>query len=33
MMLEYWRRPDQTEKKFKGDWLLTGDRGVFILKV
>ena len=29
MMLEYWRRPDQTEEKFKGDWLLTGDRGRF----
>ena len=27
MMLEYWRRPDQTKEKFKGDWLLTGDRG------
>ena len=29
MMLEYWRRPDQTEEKFSGDWLLTGDRGRF----
>jgi acetyl-CoA synthetase len=29
MMLEYWGRPDQTEEKFKGDWLLTGDRGCF----
>ena len=29
MMLEYWRRPNQTEEKFNGDWLLTGDRGQF----
>ena len=29
MMLEYWRRPNQTEEKFYGDWLLTGDRGQF----
>lgn len=28
MMLEYWRRPRETAEKFRGDWLLTGDRGV-----
>ena len=28
MMLEYWRNPRATEDKFRGDWLLTGDRGV-----
>ncbi|MEM8655371.1 MAG: AMP-binding protein [Pseudomonadota bacterium] len=27
MMLEYWQRPDATEQKFRGDWMLTGDRG------
>ncbi|HZD06012.1 MAG TPA: acyl-CoA synthetase, partial [Longimicrobiales bacterium] len=27
MFLEYWRRPDATEAKFKNDWLLTGDLG------
>mmetsp|Transcript_22728 Transcript_22728/g.37565 ORF Transcript_22728/g.37565 Transcript_22728/m.37565 type:complete len:527 (+) Transcript_22728:1539-3119(+) len=27
MMLEYWQRPDETAKKFRGDWMLTGDRG------
>lgn len=27
MMLEYWQRPDATTKKFRGDWMLTGDRG------
>jgi acetyl-CoA synthetase len=26
MFLSYWRRPEATEKKFLGDWLLTGDR-------
>ena len=29
MMLEYWNRPEQTAEKFKGDWMLTGDRGVW----
>lgn len=29
MMLEYWNRPQQTAEKFIGDWLLTGDRGVW----
>ena len=25
MFLEYWRNPEATEKKFAGDWCLTGD--------
>jgi acetyl-CoA synthetase len=29
MMLEYWRRPEDTAAKFCGDWMLTGDRGVW----
>ncbi|MBE1284862.1 MAG: AMP-binding protein [Rhodobacteraceae bacterium] len=29
MMLEYWNRPDATAEKFHGDWLITGDRGVW----
>ena len=28
VMLEYWRRPDATAEKFRGDWLISGDRGV-----
>lgn len=28
MMLEYWRKPDATADKYRGDWMLTGDRGV-----
>ena len=28
MFLEYWQRPDATEAKFRGDWMLTGDRGL-----
>ena len=28
MMLEYWRKPAETAAKFRGPWLLTGDRGV-----
>jgi acetyl-CoA synthetase len=28
MFLEYWRRPDKTAEKFKGDWMLTGDEAV-----
>lgn len=28
MMLEYWKNPDATTEKFRGDWLVTGDRGV-----
>jgi acetyl-CoA synthetase len=27
VMLEYWRNPEATEKKYSGDWLLTGDLG------
>ncbi|MCI5094781.1 MAG: AMP-binding protein [Rhodobacteraceae bacterium] len=29
MMLEYWNRPAATAEKFHGDWLITGDRGVW----
>lgn len=29
MMLEYWQRPDATAEKFKGEWMLTGDRGIW----
>lgn len=29
MMLEYWNRPDATSEKFLGDWMLTGDRGIW----
>ncbi len=28
MMLRYWNRPEATAEKFRGDWMLTGDRGV-----
>ncbi|MFP7673334.1 AMP-binding protein [Marivita sp. S0852] len=28
MFLEYWRKPAQTAEKFRGHWMLTGDRGV-----
>jgi len=28
MMLEYWQNPVATREKFRGDWLLTGDRGI-----
>ncbi|WP_297774774.1 AMP-binding protein [uncultured Roseovarius sp.] len=28
MMLEYFGKPRETAEKFRGDWLLTGDRGV-----
>ena len=28
MMLGYWNRPEATAAKFRGDWMLTGDRGV-----
>jgi acetyl-CoA synthetase len=27
MFLGYWNNPDATEKKFRGDWLVTGDMG------
>ena len=29
MMLEYWNRPEATVEKYRGDWLITGDRGVW----
>ncbi len=29
MLLEYWNRPDATTEKFRGAWLITGDRGVW----
>ncbi|WP_246149583.1 AMP-binding protein [Tritonibacter litoralis] len=28
MMLNYWRRPQETAEKFRGPWLVTGDRAV-----
>jgi acetyl-CoA synthetase len=28
MFLGYWNRPEATAQKFRGEWLLTGDRGV-----
>jgi acetyl-CoA synthetase len=28
MMLEYWENSQATAEKFRGDWMLTGDRGV-----
>ncbi len=30
MMIEYWNRPDATQDKFRGTWMLTGDRGTWI---
>ncbi|WP_050602782.1 AMP-binding protein [Ruegeria sp. 6PALISEP08] len=29
MLLEYWNRPEATAEKFRGEWLITGDRGVW----
>jgi len=29
MMLGYWNRPEATAEKYRGDWMLTGDRGVW----
>ncbi len=29
MMLGYWNKPDATAEKFRGDWMLTGDRGAW----
>ncbi|MCY4290872.1 MAG: AMP-binding protein [Roseovarius sp.] len=29
MMLEYLNRPEETAEKFRGEWMLTGDRGVW----
>jgi acetyl-CoA synthetase len=28
MFLGYWDRPQDTRDKFRGEWLLTGDRGI-----
>ena len=28
MFLEYWGRPQATQEKFIGDWMITGDQGV-----
>jgi len=28
MMLGYWNRPDETAARFRGAWMLTGDRGI-----
>ena len=25
---EYWKNPEETEKSFRGDWYITGDRGI-----
>ncbi|HAW47946.1 MAG TPA: AMP-dependent synthetase, partial [Roseovarius sp.] len=30
MMLEYFNKPSETTEKFRGDWMLTGDRGVIV---
>lgn len=27
MMLRYWNKPLETQEKYRGDWMLTGDRG------
>ena len=29
MMLGYWQNPDATAQKFRGDWMVTGDRGIW----
>ncbi|WP_170404355.1 AMP-binding protein [Ruegeria arenilitoris] len=29
MLLEYWNNPQATAEKFRSDWLVTGDRGVW----
>ena len=28
MFLEYWNKPEATQEKFTGDWMMTGDQGV-----
>ncbi|MGR3197970.1 MAG: AMP-binding protein [Paracoccus sp. (in: a-proteobacteria)] len=28
MMLGYWQKPEETAAKFRGDWMITGDRGI-----
>ncbi|MEP5732488.1 MAG: AMP-binding protein [Sulfitobacter sp.] len=29
MMLRYWNRPEESAQKFRGEWMLTGDRGIW----
>ncbi|KIN73013.1 AMP-binding protein [Sulfitobacter guttiformis] len=29
MMLGYWQRPEETAAKYRGEWMLTGDRGIW----
>jgi acetyl-CoA synthetase len=29
MMLGYWNRPEASAEKFRGDWMITGDRGIW----
>ena len=29
MMLSYWGRPKETEAKYRNEWLVTGDRGIW----
>ncbi|WP_272007126.1 AMP-binding protein [Roseovarius sp. ZX-A-9] len=29
MMLGYWNRPEETAQKYHGDWMLTGDKGMW----
>ncbi len=29
MLLKYWNRPEETAAKFRGDWLVSGDRGIW----
>ena len=29
-MIEYWNRPEATQDKFRGHWMLTGDRGQWV---
>ncbi|MCX7559409.1 AMP-binding protein [Sulfitobacter sp. F26204] len=29
MMLGYWQRPDETAQKYRDNWMLTGDRGIW----
>ncbi len=29
MMLGYWNKPAETAAKFRGDWMMTGDRGLW----
>jgi acetyl-CoA synthetase len=30
MMLGYWNCPEATQEKYRGDWMLTGDRGIWM---